>query len=208
MKYGFFVCFLFCSFWGIAQDFKPVKDPVLFRKQFAESSDQIKSVKSDFVQEKNMSMLSEKITSKGKFYFKKEKMVRLEYTQPYNYLMIINGDNILIKDDKKTSKVSASSNKMFKQINEIIVDCLQGTAIGKKDYDITPFENSTQFMLELVPKSKGLKEFFKKIRIYVDKKDGSVSSLEMNEVSGDTTLMRFLKKELNANIGNEVFAAH
>ena len=42
-------------------------------------------------------MLSEKIISKGKFWFKKDNLVRLEYVQPYQYLMIINKNNIFIK---------------------------------------------------------------------------------------------------------------
>ena len=55
-------------------------------------------------------MLAEKITSKGKFWFKKESKVRMEYTQPYQYLMIINKDKVFVKDGQKENKISTKSN--------------------------------------------------------------------------------------------------
>src|SRR6186997_2251099 len=78
--------------------YSPVKDTAVFRQQFATASQKINSVQSDFVQEKNLSMLSEKIVSKGKFWFKKDNKVRMEYNQPFQYLMILNNNNIYIKD--------------------------------------------------------------------------------------------------------------
>lgn len=95
--------------------FSPVKDEKAFRENFTQAGKQIQTIQSDFTQEKNLSMLEEKIISKGQFFFKKEKKVRLEYTTPYKYLMIINGDNIMVQDDKKTNKFSAKSNKMFRR---------------------------------------------------------------------------------------------
>ena len=61
----------------IAQSFTPVKDDAAIRKRFAEVSKSTLSIKSDFIQEKNLSMLAEKVTSKGVFYFKQNNKVRL-----------------------------------------------------------------------------------------------------------------------------------
>jgi hypothetical protein len=49
----------------------PLRIPLFSGNKFATASQKINSVQSDFVQEKNLSMLSEKIVSKGKFWFKK-----------------------------------------------------------------------------------------------------------------------------------------
>ena len=70
-------------------------------------------------------MLSDKIISKGKFWFKKENKVRMEYMQPFQYLMILNNNNIYIKDGQKENKISTGSNKLFQQVNRIVVDCVQ-----------------------------------------------------------------------------------
>lgn len=182
-----------------------VADLNKFKTEFAAASQKTNSIKSDFVQEKNLSMLAEKITSKGKFWFKKESQVRMEYTQPYQYLMILNKDKVYVKDGQKENKVSTKSNKMFQQINNIMIDCMQGTTLNNPNFKTRVFENKNSSLVELVPVTKGLKELFKTITVVVDKKDYSVTSIEMLELSGDNTTIRFTNKELNANVPDALF---
>ncbi|WP_225976492.1 LolA family protein [Mucilaginibacter ginsenosidivorax] len=178
-----------------------------FKAQFTATAQKTTSIKSDFVQEKNLSMLSEKITSKGKFWFKKDNMVRMEYTQPSKYLMIINKDNILVKDEQKENKINTKSNKLFQQINKIIIDCVQGSILSNPDFKVKVFESKGSYLVELAPLSKGIKDFFKSINISVDKKDNSVSNIDMQEPSGDNTTIHFINKEINANLPDALFAA-
>src|SRR5580765_52399 len=138
-----------------------------FREQFATASQKTNTIQSDFVQEKNLSMLSEKITSKGKFWFKKENQVRMEYNQPFKYLMILNNGKVYVKDAQKENTVSAASNKLFKQINNIIIDCMKGSALSNADFTSRVFENAQFFLVELTPAEKNLKEFFQHINIIV-----------------------------------------
>jgi outer membrane lipoprotein-sorting protein len=185
--------------------YSPVADPAKFKTDFSSATQKILSIKSDFVQEKNLSMLSEKITSKGKFWFKKESQVRMEYNQPYQYLMILNKDRVFIKDGQKENKISTRSNKLFQQINKIMIDCMQGTALNNPDFKTRLFENKTNSLIELTPVTKGLKELFKFINVIVDRKDFSVFSIEMLELSNDNTIIRFTNKELNAAIPDSLF---
>ena len=185
--------------------YSPVSDTAKFKAGFSAATQKIISIKSDFVQEKNLSLLSEKIISKGRFWFKRESLVRMEYIQPYQYLMILNKDKIFIKDGQKESKISAKSNKLFQQINRIMIDCMQGTALNNPDFKTRIFENKTSSLIELTPLTKGLKEMFKSINVIVDSKDFSVISIEMLELSNDNTLIRFTNKELNAEIPDSLF---
>jgi outer membrane lipoprotein-sorting protein len=185
--------------------YTPVADLGKFKTAFAATSLKITSIRSDFTQDKNLSMLSEKITSKGNFWFKKDSRVRMEYTQPFKYLMILNKDKVYVKDGAKESKVSTKSNKMFQQINKIMIDCMQGTMLDNTDFKTRVFENKTAALVELTPVSKGMKEMFKSINVIVDKKDFSVTSIQMLELSGDNTIMRFTNKELNAAIPDTLF---
>ncbi|MBK9487099.1 MAG: outer membrane lipoprotein carrier protein LolA [Chitinophagaceae bacterium] len=185
--------------------YTPVADLVKFKTAFAAVALKTTSIKSDFTQDKNLSMLSEKITSKGNFWFKKDSRVRMEYTQPFKYLMILNKDKVYVKDGAKESKVSTKSNKMFQQINKIMIDCMQGTMLDNTDFKTRVFENKTAALVELTPVSKGMKEMFKSINVVVDKKDFSVTSIQMLELSGDNTIMRFTNKELNASIPDNLF---
>ena len=185
--------------------YSPVADMAKFKTDFSVATQRTNSIKSDFVQEKNLSMLSEKIVSKGRFWFKKESQVRMEYTSPFQYLMILNKDKVYVKDGQKENKVSTRSNKLFQQINKIMIDCMQGTALNNPDFKTRIFEGKNNSLVELTPVTKGLKELFKNINVTVDKKDFSVTSIEMQELSGDNTIMRFTNKELNATIADALF---
>jgi outer membrane lipoprotein-sorting protein len=185
--------------------YSPVVDLAKFKVDFAVAAQKTNSIKSDFVQEKNLSMLLEKITSKGKFWFKKESQVRMEYNQPFQYLMILNKDKVFVKDGQKENKVSAKSNKLFQQINKMMIDCMQGTALNNTDFKTRVFENKTTSLVELTPVVKGMKELFKFINVVVDKKDFSVVSIQMQELSGDNTTIRFTNKELNAALPDSLF---
>jgi outer membrane lipoprotein-sorting protein len=202
-----FLVLLVAGFAANAQyaGYTAVTDLSKFKAGFAVAAQKTTAIKSDFVQEKNLSMLSEKITSKGKFWFKKESLVRMEYNQPFQYLMILNGDKVYVKDGAKENKMSSKSNKLFQQINRIMIDCMQGTALDNPDFKTRVFENKTTSLVELVPVAKGLKELFKTINVTVDKKDFSVAGIEMHELSGDNTLLRFTNKELNVTIPDELF---
>ncbi|MBS1947667.1 MAG: outer membrane lipoprotein carrier protein LolA [Bacteroidetes bacterium] len=188
--------------------YSPVADMIKFKQEFSAASQKMQSMKSDFVQEKNLAMLSEKIISKGKFWFKKDNMVRMEYSTPFQYLMIMNRNNVYLKDGSKESKVSASSNKLFQQINKITVDCVRGTALANTDFKFTIFENGKNYLVALSPIAKNLKGYFRNIDIYIDKKDYSVSKIDMIELSGDDTIIHFANKELNADIPDALFAIH
>ncbi len=185
--------------------YSAVADLVKFKTAFSAATQKTSSIKADFTQDKNLSMLSEKITSKGNFWFKKDSRVRMEYNQPFKYLMILNKDKVFVKDGQKESKVSTKSNKMFQQINKIMIDCMQGSMLANTDFKTRVFENKNNAMVELTPVTKGMKELFKSINVVVDKKDFSVSSIEMQELSGDNTIIRFTNKELNASIPDTLF---
>jgi len=185
--------------------FKAIDDLAGFKKQFALEAKKTQSIKSNFVQDKNLSLLEEKITSEGKFYFKRENKVRIAYEKPFQYLMVMNGDEMFIKDNQKENKVNVKSNKLFQQVNKIMVDCVQGTILDNKDFTVRVFQNDKTWLMEMTPVGKSLKEFFQVIVIHADKKDYTVSSIDMHEPSGDNTLIRFTQKELNAAIPDEMF---
>lgn len=185
--------------------FNALADVNKFKEQFALAAQKTNSIQSDFVQEKNLSMLSDKIVSKGRFWFKKNNMVRMEYSQPSKYLLILNKDQVYIKDGAKESKLSTRSNKMFQQVNRVIVDCVQGAVLNNPDFKSKVFESKLAYLVELTPIAKGMKDLFKTIQVTLDKKDYSVATIKMEENSGDDTVMKFSNKVLNTSIADALF---
>ncbi len=67
----------------VPKGFSLVKDTAAFKQKMDTQSKIINSIESDFSQEKYLSVMSEKIISKGHFCFKKANMLRWEYFDPY-----------------------------------------------------------------------------------------------------------------------------
>ena len=179
-----------------------------FKSNFSIATQKVSTIKSDFTQEKDLSLLADKISSKGKFWFKKNNQVRMEYTSPYQYLMVINKDRVFVKDRQKESKINTRSNKMFQQINRVMIDCMQGTVFSNPDFSTRLFENKSAVLIEMTPLTKGLKEMFSHIILVVEKKDFSVVSIRMNEASGDNTTIRFINKEQNVQLPDNLFSVN
>ena len=196
---------IFISHIAVSQNFKAVKDTAALKLRIETMSKTVNSIESDFTQEKNLSILSEKVNSKGHFVFKKENMLRWEYSSPYKYLIVINKDKIWIKDEKKTSKYDMNTNKVFKEINDIMISCVQGTIFKAGKFTIAYFENDKYYKLELSPLQKNMKESLKKINMYFDKNVTSVSKLYMIEPNEDYTTLEFINKKLNAAVADNIF---
>lgn len=192
-------------FSGFSQTFKTVKDTLGLKSKIENMSKTTHSIESDFTQEKNLSMLSEKITSKGHFVFKKDNLLRWEYSSPSKYLIVINKEKIMIKDEKKTSKYDVNTNKVFKEINDIMLSCVQGTIFKSNKFKTNYFENEKYYKLELLPQEKNMKSAFKKINLFFDKNVTSISKLEMIESSEDATTLDFSNKKLNAPVAETLF---
>lgn len=197
----------FCGLNGRGQytGYTKLNNPEVFKRSFTQATAATESVQADFIQEKSLTMLSEKIISDGKFWFRRNDKLRMEYLQPYSYLIILNGGKIYMKDGIKENKISAGSNPVFKQINRILLDCVSGSMLDNPDFRARIYENSGSWLIEFKPTVKNLKELYKHINILLDKRDFTASTIGMYEVSGDQTIIRFQNKVLNAQIPDSVF---
>ena len=181
-------------------------DASAFEHSFSQTTASTESIRADFSQEKSLSLLSEKISSSGKFWFHKKDKLKMEYLKPFSYTLILNADRIYIRDGEKETKLSASSNNAFRQVNHILIDCVSGNMLRNPDFQYTVYQNPGHFLILLRPLARNLKAVYKNINIVLDKTDYSVTAVELDEISGDRTTLRFLNKEINVPIPETVFA--
>jgi|SRR3954471_20762103 len=208
MKKCILFLFSFCVFHTFAQvptGFKLLKDTAAFKQKMQEQSKLINSMESNFTQEKYLSVMSEKIITKGHFNFKKVNMLRWEYTDPYKYVIAINKDKMFIKDNNKITKYDINSNKMFKSINEMMVNTVQGNLLNNKDYKPAFYENEKIYLVELTPVQKAAKDFLKNIYLYIDKTDYVVVKVKLTEPGDDYTIIDFTDRKTNQPIADEKF---
>ena len=120
--------------------------------------------------------------------------------------MVMNNGKIKVQDESKTTQMDMHKNKIFQQVNNIIVGCVQGSALNNPDFQVAIFESNNQLKLDMKPIGKGLKDFFSNIVIFIDKKDYTVNKMQMNEQGGDNTTITFSNKEINGKIADDIFA--
>jgi outer membrane lipoprotein-sorting protein len=193
---------------SVAQEkgFKPVENSSELKKQLNTLTANTQTIQSDFVQEKRLSFLSENIISKGKFAFKNPNLLRWEYAEPINYIIVFNNKNILISDDGKISSFDTQSNRMFSEINNMMVGTIQGSLFNDSErFNVKYFESEKQYLLELEPKMSEMKGMLKTIKIFIDKSDSSVASIKMIETSDDYTKIDFVNRKLNQPVNEDKF---
>ena len=191
---------------SFAQSFQTMKDSKNFQQKLHSIAAKTTSLQSDFVQIKHLDVLSEDIESNGKLVYKANNKLRWEYTTPLEYLIILNGGKVSIKDEGKVSSYDLSGNKTFQKINEMMIGSIQGDLlVNEADYKYEFKENSSNYLVVMYPKEKKVQEFMKSINIYFSKKDYSVEQVKMLEQSGDYTLMKFKNKKINASISDKTF---
>jgi outer membrane lipoprotein-sorting protein len=184
---------------------KPAPDQNAVKAKLEKAATETNDIFAEFVQEKNLSVLEEVITSRGTFHFKKENKVRWSYTSPFKYLIVINGQKMYINDEGKQKEYDVKSNKMFREINKVVVGTVQGNLFKNADYKSEFLENPGFYLVKMVPVDAKMREFLQEIHLYFDKKDLTVSRLKMMEQGGDFTLVNFVGKKVNQGIADTQF---
>jgi len=184
----------------------PVKDMASIKAELIKNNQATQTVSSNFSQTKSMKMLNEKVVSKGLFYYKKNNRIRIEYNSPFHYLLIMNGGNIIVQDENKTSKVNTRNSKSLQSANRIMMDCMTGNVFNNKDFEVQCLAGQGKYLLQLTPVAPSMKNLFSRIDIYLEQSDYSVSRLTLQEAGGDYTVMDFTNRKKNISLSDALFS--
>lgn len=193
------------NIWAQKAGFTALSNTSALEQAMAKLAEQTQSISSDFAQVKHMKMLNDKVQSKGKFYYKKNDKVRIEYLSPFQYLLVMNGSMISVKENGKVSKINTRNSMTMQAVNKIMMDCMRGTVFTNKDFSVKASASNTQYLLAMTPVSSTVKGLFKQIDVYINKADHQVVKLVMSENGGDYTEMSFANRVLNASIADALF---
>lgn len=200
------VAMIFFSFQSGKPAYEKMKDVAAFRAGIDKMAASTSSIQAGFKQEKYLSILSDLIESEGNIQFKKPNLLRWEYNEPFQYTIILNGEKIIINDQGNVNSFDIASSEAFKQINELIINSVQGNVLDEERFTIEYLEGKELFLAKLTPKDAKMGQFLKGIDIYFDKSDFSVSKIKLVEPEDDYTLISFYHKKMNEPIADERFA--
>jgi outer membrane lipoprotein-sorting protein len=166
------------------------------------------TIDADFVQEKKVDILEHVIVSKGKFLFKQKNSLRLEYTSPSYYLVVMAAGKMLIKDGDKKTKIDGKGSKIFSQIQNVMAGILGGQITDNKDFKYELYKSESNYKIRLFPQTGAIKDLLKEVEFITNKATLKALSMTMYERSGDVTVMKFKNVKMNVPIDDKVFATH
>ena len=132
-------------------------------------------------------------------------MLRWEYTDPFEYAIVISEGMMMIKDDNGLSTFDVSSNRMFGQLNNLLVGIVDGSILNSNNFTTVIKENESYYSLEMKPADNELSEFLELILLKLNKTDLTVDEILMMEPSSDYTQISFTNKSLNEELPVGIF---
>jgi len=166
-----------------------------------ESAASMQSIQCRFVQTKTMAMLAEPTVSEGTMVFVAPDRLRWEYTTPYPFSLVVNGDRIVKVTDGKEEVLSGKSGRMYQGILSMILDSASGKKLfDTSSFDIAMFDDNNCWKAEMTPKRRDMKRMFSQLVFYFDKTTQVISHVEFVEAGGDVTSIRFEDIKVNEEV--------
>ncbi|AUS07328.1 cell envelope biogenesis protein LolA [Tamlana carrageenivorans] len=164
----------------------------------------VQTISSDFVQLKHLNFLDNDIKSSGHLTFKAPHMVKWAYSSPFKYAIIFKENKIFINDEGRKSDIDIGRNKLFKQLNNLIISSVKGDMFDKDKFHMEYFKTEEGSLVYFSPKDEKLAQFIKSFHITFNG-HADVTEVKMIEHSNDYTKILFSNKTLNQPIDEAVF---
>ncbi|MDR3365356.1 MAG: outer membrane lipoprotein carrier protein LolA [Prevotellaceae bacterium] len=190
-----------------AQDAAPVaeerREAVL--QQIAAASAGMKSLSCSFEQTRVTAMLSDKLVSTGRMYYRQEGCLRWEYAPPMDYTFILNNRKaLMLAKGRRLSDPKLS--RFFREMSDIMVHGVSGSGLSDaQNFDVACYESAVRWEVVLTPRKKELRKMFASITLTFNLKDYTADQIALAESNGDVTTIRLLEKQLNIVIDEAMF---
>jgi len=170
-------------------------------KRLREIQEKTKDYSADLYQEKKLSLLKEKIVSRGRIRFKKPDKVSIEFFHPESSQMVFDGKTAILyyKEEKLAERYALRSNPIAERYLLFSKDPFQEKLAAWKILE----DRESFLVMEIIPKVKD--PLFVKTRLRISKKDWMVLGMEMIEKNGDTTSIRYSNVKVNTGLTDSDF---
>lgn len=187
-----------------AQNPEPLTDSKDFISRLKEQSQQNKTIKADFTEERYMSVLKEPQKSNGIFYYKKDNLLRWEKTAPSSYIFISADNKVKVRESDKVKDVS-SVNQVIGRIKDLMLTLVNGNFNDNKQFEPSYFQTAQSYIVKLKPKNKRMSNSFEYIQLSFNKKNMLLDELSFFEKSGDKNVMKFSNQRVNIPLADTLF---
>lgn len=168
----------------------------------------VNSISCDFTQVKTLRFLDDKMTSRGRMYYSGGDKLRWEYTTPYTYTFILNGQKVYLRPGSGGSQtIDLRQSRLFQGIARVMMNSVTGKALATgDDFACTMYTQGEEWVAVMLPQKKEMKRLFKDVRLHFDSRQQMVTRVELTEHNGDTSVISLSGVRTNQRIDEKVFA--
>jgi len=168
----------------------------------------VKSLQTNFIQEKKLAVFNDKLLIKGAIYLEKPDLLAWHVKEPLRYSIVINGDIIRQWDEEsnRIQKISLAENPALQAVFEQLKEWFSGGYTAMlKEYHIKII-NQSPIVLQFIPhKTVVAGNLIESITISFQEDERYIRQIEIKEKCGDNTLLKFVDTCLNCPVDSSAW---
>lgn len=175
-------------------------------ESFQKNAKTVRTISAQFVQTKEMKILSKPLKSEGRFFYSAPDSIRWEYLSPIKTVMLSHKGNLqrYIWHGGDFVKDAGMSVESIRFVMAEINNWMQGRFESNDTFSATVLPGETT-RIAVVPKAAEMKQFIEKIEITFSKTPGVIDSISIIEGAETATRIQFNSVKLNQPIPDNVF---
>ncbi len=200
-------CLLFAVGPAAAGETLPSAGSAALFSSLERTAESVRTLSSDFVQEKYLGMFKTVLSSKGRFYFSKPDLLRWELTSPVASGFVLKGAQGRRWHERtgRTESFQISQEPIMKLVSDQLFAWAKADFQWlNKEYKISVLDESP-VTLRLEPRSAATAGFLHHLLITFSADSKYVRSVELHEKDGDFTRIRFVNTLVNKPLQGDLF---
>lgn len=165
-----------------------------------DKTSEIRTLKTEFVQEKKLAVFKEKIILKGMIFLQKPELFAWHIIEPLRYSMVIKGDILYQwdEDTKRTQKISLSKNPAFQVAISQMKDWFSGKYTSMtEDYNIIVIKRKPVSLKFNPKKNTTAGNVIDSVTVIFRNDERYIHQIYIKEKSSNSTLLTFVNTQLN-----------
>lgn len=166
-----------------------------------------KTIEGSFIRTQVNAAKGTSVKTDGALYIAGEDQMAQHYQAPCNDVLIINGNDFYMVRGKKTNKFNTEKNKTMRGLRNTLLYCVHGkpnTLAQENGAEITAEKKAKGYEVTLVSTKKTPRGYAKIVLMY-DLKSKLLTTMQMDEYNGNSTLYEMNGLKTNGNVDAKVF---
>lgn len=153
-------------------------------ESIVKASQDINSMKCDIAQTRRIPLMDEPQKSSGTMIYIKPSRFSLNYTEPFEWKLKVDGDNVMMGTDS----ADGEAGRLFKGISSMILGCMSGEMLkDKRTFKVNVTDVGNEWKAQLIPVRRDMKKMFNQIELGFDPDTRLLKRLLMDEAGGGST---------------------